>query len=179
MFPTMEVRWFYEGTVPPEVLEWFQQGTRKPEEQPRRVDYYLRLTDGDSLGIKLREGRIEIKQRHRQCGVVCLHKRATGVVEHWRKWSFGLAEAYGEPASVAAAAPSWIGVGKRRRLRTYRLTRGKEAVTVSALETIDQGCNLELANIEVHGKADDTGLLVTLFDLYPTLAQLDSQSLPV
>ena len=68
MFATAEVRWFYEGAVSPEVLEWFEQGELTPEEQPYRVDYYLRLSDRDSLGIKLREGRIEVKQRHRQHG---------------------------------------------------------------------------------------------------------------
>ena len=148
MFPTMEVRWFGEGTVPAEVWEWFHQGEQEPEGQPTRIDYYLRLPNTDSLGIKLREGRVEIKQRHRQHGVVHFHKRVAGVVEHWRKWSFQLARL----PSIVTPAPSWIGVSKERKLRRYRLTADQVVVAVSAHEHPDQGCGLELTNIRVAGK---------------------------
>ena len=93
MFPSVEARWFYDGTIPPRVLRWFREYQGSLEGPAHRVDYYLRLADGDSLGIKVREGRLEIKQRHRTYGMVEFHERATGLVEHWRKWSFQLAQA--------------------------------------------------------------------------------------
>jgi hypothetical protein len=60
MFPTTEVRWFTQGVIPSEVLRWFHEERKAFEEQPLRVDYYLRIVEGESLGVKLREGRLEI-----------------------------------------------------------------------------------------------------------------------
>ena len=152
MFPTMEVRWFYKGTVSPEASQWFQQGERRPEEQPPRVDYYLCLSDRDSLGIKLREGRIEVKRRHRQHGVVRLGERVTGLVEHWRKWSFELAEGSRNLASIVVPPASWIVVKKERKLRRYRLAEDQKIVAVPVGEYNIRGCNLELTSISVKGK---------------------------
>ena len=56
---TLEVRWFSRGALHPPVLEWFQRAMGKPEQQPARVDYYLIVVNGSSLGIKLRQGRLE------------------------------------------------------------------------------------------------------------------------
>lgn len=152
MFSTVEVRWFYEGAVPREVLEWFQGGERKPEEQACRVDYYLCLADSDALGIKLREGRIEIKQRHRQYGVLRFHERVTGLVEGWHKWSFKLAEADGGLADRDLPASSWVGVRKARELRRYRLTGDKEVMAVSVEDYPERGCNIELTKVSAGGE---------------------------
>jgi hypothetical protein len=133
-------------------LEWFQRCEHKPEEQPRRVDYYLRHVGIDSLGIKLREGRVEVKQRYRRCGVVRFHERVAGQVEHWRKWSFGLAESDGDLPGVSTLAPFWIRVEKRRTLRKYRIV-GNGVMAVREGEDFDQGCALELTSIRV-GRAE-------------------------
>ena len=61
---TTEVRWFRRGSIPQSVRQWFSTLGRQPEFQPPRLDYYLRLLDGDALGIKIREGKVEVKQRH-------------------------------------------------------------------------------------------------------------------
>jgi hypothetical protein len=152
MYPTVEVRWFYEGMVSPAVMAWFQQVEGKLEEQPCRVDYYLRLTDRGSLGIKLREGKVEIKQRYHQHGVVGFHERVSGLVEHWRKWSFELVEASGDLTSIAVPASSWIAVKKERKLRKYGLTGDKRIVAVSTGECHDQGCDLELTKVSLEGR---------------------------
>jgi hypothetical protein len=119
------------------------------ERFPCREDHYLRLTDAPTLGIKLREGRIEIKQRVRNYGMVRLHDRVTGMLEHWRKWSFQLAEARGALLSIAVPAASWIPVRKDRMLRTYRLTVDRSVVPVLALESLRQGCEMELTRVHV------------------------------
>ena len=156
MYPTAEIRWFYQGPIPPEVQSWFR-GERSarlppPEEQPARVDRYLHIPEGDSLGIKLRGGdpppRIEIKQRvpdsRFNAQSVQLHPRVTGVTEHWRKWSLPLAEADGEPAP----ATSWIPVKKARWMHTFHV-RGEEIVCVERnAESISApGCELELSTV--------------------------------
>jgi hypothetical protein len=152
MFPTVEVRWFNKGVVNPRVLNWFQKGKGKLEEQPARVDYYLRVTDGGSLGIKLREGRIEVKQRYHKHGVVRFHKRIAGLVEHWRKWSFELAERSNYPAGMAIPASSWVEVEKERIIRRYRITNQGNMEVVSARAYCDWGCDLELTSISVEGE---------------------------
>lgn len=150
MFPTAEVRWFFEGTPSLAVVEWFAQGEPKPITQPGRVDCYLRLTDGDGLGIKLRQGRLEVKQRHRQYGLVHLHQQVTGRVEGWRKWSLELAGHGRDLVSILVPAPSWIGVKKERRLRRYRVA-SQEMVAVPSEADTGEGCGLELTRIIIEG----------------------------
>jgi hypothetical protein len=117
------------------------------------VDYYLRLAGGDSLGIKLREGRIEIKQRHGPTGVVRLHDRVAGQVEHWRKWTFPLDEASSELSGLLLPPSSWIGVEKARRLRTYRVAGDDTIVAISARGYPERGCSWELTRLRVRGEA--------------------------
>lgn len=151
MLSSAEVRWFYEGAVPPDVIAWFHRGERQPVEQPRRVDYYLHPGSMDALGIKLREGRIEVKQRQRLQGVVHFHERVSGVVEGWRKWSFALAAAHSLAGDVGAPASSWIGVQKQRLLHNYRLVGEGQLVVIPGEDYSRQICHLELTRIQVRG----------------------------
>ncbi len=147
MFPTLETRWFYPGSIPPDVLAWYHYGERAPEAQPTRIDYYLRLTGNDDLGVKLREGRIEIKQRMEQYGVEHLHERVHGLVEGWRKWSFGVNDIGGGLGDAA-----WIAVRKARRLRRYCVTEAGDVIAIAGVEIVGPGCNLELAELAIHGE---------------------------
>jgi hypothetical protein len=152
MFPSVEVRWFYGATIPPQMLKWFREEHGSLEDPACRVDHYLHLPDRDSLGIKLREGRIEIKQRHRRCGTVEFHERATGLVEHWRKWSFELTQASERFPQVMVSDSSWIGVSKQRWLHRYRITGDRDIVPMDAVEYPEQGCDLELTSVKAEGK---------------------------
>jgi len=149
VYPTVEARWFCRGMVPRSVLEWFQAGGSHPYEPFSRTDYYLRRPAGDTLGIKLREGRIEIKQRQREYGLQRLHQRVAGQVEGWGKWSFALAGADSGISGVVASDPAWVGVKKERRLRVYQLTADKEVIATSAGENPAQGCGVELTQVSV------------------------------
>ncbi len=153
MYPTAEVRWFYKGTMPSEIHAWFQgRHLPPPEAQPPRVDRYLRITDSESLGVKLRGGgqtpRLEIKQRVSDSPfstqVAQLHPGVAGVVEHWRKWSQPLAESHWDPVP----ATSWIRVRKARLMHTFHVT-GDEIVHVRGnMGPVSvPGCELELSTI--------------------------------
>jgi hypothetical protein len=148
MFPTMEVRWFSAGAIPATVQAWFQLRAGQPEEQPYRVDHYLRPADGESLGIKLREGRLEVKKRRRELGVFCFHERIAGRVEHWHKWSFAFA-----PDVSSLTRPSWIGVGKERRLYRYQLTGDHQLKAISTPDYTRPGCDLELTSVSIADQA--------------------------
>jgi hypothetical protein len=152
MMSTVEVRWFGSGAVPPGLEEWFQQGEIEPEEQPRRTDHYLRPVLGDSQGIKLREGRIEVKRRTRSYGMVPLHPKVAGLVECWRKWSFELAGTRDSLEDMLVPAYNWIAVRKERRMRLYSLAAGGRVAAVTTDEAPERGCGLELTGIAVAGE---------------------------
>jgi hypothetical protein len=152
MFPTVETRWFYPGAIPSDVLAWYHHSERAPEAQPTRIDYYLRLTGHDDLGIKLREGRIEIKQRARQYGAEQLHERVHGLVEGWHKWSFGINDIGDGLNDLAGPHPAWIAIHKTRRLRRYRVTSVGDVFAITGAEIAPQACIIELAEVVIHGE---------------------------
>ena len=152
MYPTLEVRWFFQGTIPSQVQEWFQLGEREHAAALPRVDFYLRLSDVDTLGIKLRGEQIELKQRFSEYGAVCFHERVSGRVEGWRKWSFRLAESGLHLTRPPMPASAWMGVRKIRRLRKYQRLNNDRVVAISTLQRPDQGCALELTHIDIAGQ---------------------------
>lgn len=145
MFPTDEVRWFFKGAIPASVTAWFTALGCVTAVQPPRIDYYLQLNDDDSLGVNLREGRIEVKQRAHPGELVRFGERSAGQVEAWRKWGFGLAEA---DENVTEAA-QWIGVWKSRRWCVFAV--GDDGrITPTSITTIpEQGCACELTKVRL------------------------------
>jgi hypothetical protein len=159
MYPTAEVRWFQTGFIPREVKEWFESRPGQAEDQPPRRDHYLDLAGDETRSIKLRQGRLEVKQRHQQSGSVRFEERVAGVVERWHKWGFALSEM----AAVTGDLPgrdsmdaSWIAVDKDRSLYRFRLSgeeQGREvAVPVPPGVYPVQGCELELCQIHAGGQ---------------------------
>ena len=147
MYPTLEVRWFIRGSIPEEVREWFVRGDPAPVDAPPRVDYYLFLQRSNALGIKLREGRIEIKQRLHQYGNIHFHRRVTGVIEHWCKWSLPLAATHDGWAGMLVPRSSWIAVRKERMLRGYRCDADGQVVATPG-GYADRGCHMELTGVQ-------------------------------
>jgi hypothetical protein len=153
-WPTLEVRWFFQGDIPESVATWFQQGDTKPDHPEPRVDHYLHLPETDALGIKLREGKIEVKQRHRDYGTVHLTERAAGTLEKWHKWSFPLAASQGQVVESLAPSAAWIAVRKERWVRKHRVLAGRQVEPVPLAAYPDRGCTLELVSIVVgHSRA--------------------------
>jgi hypothetical protein len=130
---------------------WFHRGEGCVDRRTQRVDHYLRISYPGTLSVKFREGRMEVKQRFLRQDVVQFHQRVTGVVEHWRKWSFQLANAPRARVNIATPAGSWIPVRKERRLLTYRLTAERRVVPATApvahTDARDQGCVMELTAV--------------------------------
>lgn len=151
LISTVEVRWFFRGEIPPDVLSWFLKGLRQSAQTQARIDHYLIIADGEKLGLKLREGRIEVKQLQRRLGAMPFLERVAGIAEHWRKWSFALAGEAGVPSGLPVPALGWVGVSKERRLLRYRITGDQELVSISPARYPDQGCDLELTKVRVAG----------------------------
>lgn len=149
-FPSLEVRWFHRGAIPEQVRAWFARNDPAPILEPPRVDYYLCLQSSHALGIKVRQGSLEIKQRWHQYGNIRFHRRVTGAIEHWRKWSLPFAATGDGLAEILVPRSSWMGVRKERMLRCYRCTA--EGQVVAAQDgVIERGCHLELTTVEAGG----------------------------
>lgn len=148
VYPTVEVRWFYPGRIPAQTWNWFNQD-RSIEPVPERVDHYLRKT-GESLGVKLRQGFIEVKQHSHFYGPVLFHQAVQGQVEAWNKWSFPLSvdDEYIEPTRESSA---WLGIKKQRYIRLYVASRKVKEVLTSQPPAC--GCGWELARISIIGRS--------------------------
>ena len=148
VFSTDEVRWFLAGAIPETVTAWFgaqvcaAQVCAAPT-QPPRTDFYLQLDNDDSLGIKLREGRIEVKQREGVGTLVHLGQQAAGLVESWRKWSFNLAEA------EERVTEQWLGVWKARRWCLFDMGGNGRITPADTTTSLEQGCACELTEVRL------------------------------
>ena len=85
MYQSLETRWFYRGELPQPVRESFMDGAGDPR-FVERIDAYLLMPEVDTVGVKIREGRFEIKARvgpeedAELLGIASL-------LDRWVKWS--------------------------------------------------------------------------------------------
>ena len=161
-----EVRWFFEGEVDQHLplKQWFEtmtpfprpDGLPRPEWRGRlgdQPDIYLLIPGGTDLGIKWREGELQIKGRVAALGVQLFAGRHQGAVERWIKWSYQdlpgtWRKLFTEGSVRLITAP----VRKTRALRKLRLdpfTGTAHEVTPDTL--IDRGMALELTDLELNG----------------------------
>jgi hypothetical protein len=153
MYATTEVRWFIKGSVPENVRTWFGNWNLDSEEKVARLDYYLRITDSDALGVKLREGMIEMKQRLGKTKLVRINQHTTGCMESWRKWSFPLNGSIESTEILLDRSPRWIGIRKERSLRTFQ-SRNGSLEQVPGLESSSSDCGWELTAVKIAGIYD-------------------------
>ncbi|MDX1613181.1 MAG: hypothetical protein R3300_02660 [Candidatus Promineifilaceae bacterium] len=145
MYPTVEVRWFFRGRLPDQVTSWYRELPGPLSSAETRVDRYLRLDEGEAVGIKLREGNLEIKRRVEAFGKVSFPNRVTGRLEHWRKWSFALGIDTDAGDYVAGSDSDWLAVNKTRQLRRYLVEGGR--LLALPVSDVERGCEVELAQV--------------------------------
>ena len=151
MFPTIEVRWFHKGVMPDDVIPKILSKDQKLIEQPLRKDrYYYKTSDG-TMGIKIREGRIEIKSRFDDYGNIKFNEQIEGRVEHWQKWSFNIEETDLNYRNVLETTSSWIGITKERKLCRYQISDNHLSI-LPENEFSEMICHFELANINIRGE---------------------------
>lgn len=153
MLLTAELRWFYRGTLPEEISHWFQQDCLGEQLEPpeEREDLYLYSPGCDYLGIKLRQGRLELKWRKAELGVVRFRDRVEGKAEKWGKWL--CEDPTGESFQPTTVVGTWVGVKKVRLQRQFQVLAGKSIKPVPVNESIDQGCTVELTHLGINGNS--------------------------
>jgi hypothetical protein len=168
-FASYEVRWFFEGQANQHasLKHWFEtvvpipkaSGVGAPvwkgrlDEQP---DVYLLVPGSDDMGIKWREGELQMKGRLSSLGTHVFCGRHQGKIERWIKWSYAnTPEAY-QRLFLGAQETGLVtaSVQKTRALRKVRLdTLTGTAQEVDAQALVDRGLGCELTDLEVAGKA--------------------------
>lgn len=146
-----EARWFFPGPLPPAALDWLAAG-RPLTPEPPRVDYYLLLPGLETVGVKWRQGRLEIKRR---TGPARLFRRRwlVGRQEQWVKWAWAMAGV--APAAVPShfvklreaswitPPAAWLAVSKQRYLQRWGVADGRLTAVAAQLPPPAAGCNLE------------------------------------
>lgn len=149
---TYEVRWFFEEPNP--ALEaWFGRKGPGFNETTSRKDYYLPLSANKGLGIKLREGNIEIKKLIRQQRKKAfVPNMVEGKIQHWVKSSFTLDEKDQLSKQIIQDKKyEWIELKKERMGFQYHFTnRGKLVGNKTLHEEIPEGCQVEYTRITIH-----------------------------
>lgn len=152
MLTTYELRWFSPGKVPDNIKLWFEQRclinpSSPPEE---RSDVYLYSPENSYLGIKLRQGRLDVKWRKAEIGVVKFGEFAEGNVEKWGKWlCYDPTEESFQPNQVLSN-PTWVSVKKVRYSQLYQILPDFSPQPISADQSIENGCSVELTHIMIH-----------------------------
>lgn len=148
MLRSAEIRWFILGALPDEVLSWFKSAQILDSEGVQ-VHEYLLFPDCQSVGVKLREGRFEIKAILAASQPLSLDLGIRGRTDEWIKWSFA-SEGLQAIDPALHQAGRWLKVYKERFLRRFSADRGS-LVEVTAKRGClpGVGCNIELTRIEV------------------------------
>ena len=147
---TREIRWFTAG-VDENILKWFAARHQSFEHTPSRTDLYL-LTDKDDTTIKLREGKIEIKQRNGAGSSGHLTSSAEGYFENWTKWCFNLDDS--KVAQLTSEiVENWIEVVKTRLGVKVALGNNNQPIIHPLSEEIESGWQVEYTKVEIGNKA--------------------------
>lgn len=168
-FSSHEVRWFFDGASDEyePLRRWFETVAPFPknpdvgppvwqarlDDQP---DIYLIIPGGTDMGIKWREGELQVKGRISSLGTQIFCGRHRGNVERWMKWSYpNMPPAYknlfisGHQQDLLTVA-----VKKLRALRKVHVnTFTGQPEEVESTVQIDRGLGIELTDLQIKGKA--------------------------
>ncbi|WP_318312612.1 hypothetical protein [Flagellimonas crocea] len=146
MYRTKEIRWFFKEEKE-QLSNWFQQldGTSTHI----RTDFYLNINNED-IGIKLREGKIEVKHRVGTRAYGCLSDNIWGCFDEYIKWSFNVQEQDSVLSKITDYQYcQWIPVTKEQKL--VQLTEENGSIrTKSIAEDLLNGCQIEYSTIKIY-----------------------------
>ncbi|MCG9972010.1 hypothetical protein [Christiangramia crocea] len=149
MFNSKEIRWFSK-TEDKAISNWFKKKSYSFEDTEARTDFYLPLTGKKEIGIKLREGKIEVKQLIAEPEKGNLSANAEGFFERYSKWSFSTSENDSLSKEIITEKKyDWLDVKKERMgVKLKKETNGNTAI-VKIDEFISYGCQIEYTRIKV------------------------------
>jgi hypothetical protein len=143
-----ETRWFFRGEVPKNIASWFGAG-ESGRFEPERTDHYLEIPSCRTLGVKVREGRLELKALVGTAGVRNFADTVTAFRDTWVKWSPGGGSEQGLRELVNNPGDRWIAVRKKRCLRRFALENGEVKEMPAAAIQVVPGCHAELTAVDL------------------------------
>ena len=168
-FSSHEVRWFFDGTSDQyeSLRRWFETVAPFPknpdvgplvwqgrlDDQP---DIYLIIPGSIDMGIKWREGELQIKGRMASLGTQIFCGRHQGNVERWMKWSYpNMPPTYKNLFFVGHEQDLLtVPVKKVRAMRKVRVnTVTSQPEEVESTTQIDRGLGIELTDLQIKGNA--------------------------
>ena len=153
MLPTVEIRWFIKGEIPDLLLDWFNGLKGDPTIMSQRTDYYLCMPD-TGIGIKIREGLIEHKQRSDGMGELWSDGVHSGAIEQWEKWSFPLDDTGAMHKMLDTYPESWQGITKKRSIRILDFDEKNRIRNTSYEALKETACGWELTELIIEGSPD-------------------------
>lgn len=145
---TREVRWFLPNPRPDLVL-WFEGLSADAYTREAREDQYLLLPRQVALGVKVREGRLELKYRIGSPESVWVAPGVPGRLEEWEKFSLQT-EAAGPYAIEDRVAACWLPVLKKRLVTL--VTSGENGPAFHAPDqAVTAGVQLEYTELQIEG----------------------------
>lgn len=150
MYKSKELRWF-STRKNEKIMDWFGSHRLNLDSTEARTDFYLPLQKED-IGIKLREGHIEIKHRTVPPEAVRLKSSVKGYLEEWIKWSFE--KKADDPMFEAITKKKeydWHEVAKKR-MAVKLIQKDGNLITVPAIEEVPYGCQIEYTLTRQMGK---------------------------
>lgn len=165
-YHSAELRWFLPEQSPwDRLLDWFTlqgrlainvEGQYDPRAaagtfvkvEQERIDEYLLLPQCATVGVKQRQGKLEVKALIAGPHPFSLG-RVVGRVDQWVKWSFDPSEAIATQFAIELdQVGPWRRVAKKRYAQKISLDLGG-AVSVSPDQYPEIGCTIELTMIDV------------------------------
>jgi len=145
-----ELRWFFSGRVPPDIERWFRIAEACGGAETR-VDQYVLMDGCESVSVKLRERRFEVKTRVENPHPVALGVDITGLMDDWVKWSV-TSPATGRLGSAAQSSDRVVAVAKRRWRHKFRIVDERPQPVPCGSQANGAGCTAELASLTVDGQ---------------------------
>jgi hypothetical protein len=169
LFQSAEIRWFLPPTIDGEyVLNWFlgieniksnnvfeerllKHLPNNIKKEDLRTDEYLVIPLCTAVGIKKRQGKLEVKA---QIGIEETSKNESveGKLNYWSKWSFQPSESIkNSMKDDLDLCGDWLKINKIRYL--LKLARSKDGIIeISPEEWPESGCQVELTEIWKEGE---------------------------
>lgn len=141
---TAEVRWFLSGEYQ-SIEKWFQQNGKKFKNEWTELDCYLPLEGSQSLSLKIRDRKVETKQRtHYE--TFSFSNAHQGYLEHWLKWE----KLLHDKSNAAQIFQDKLVEVKKERLLLYFPVQNN-SVKFSKTKPAE-GCQVELSKVKIANK---------------------------
>ncbi|MEH0154049.1 hypothetical protein V6R21_07855 [Limibacter armeniacum] len=152
MNSSKEMRWFSTKAIQP-IIRWFEEKELTFSSSSVRTDFYLPLQNKADLGIKTREGKVEIKQRMTAPVSKKLSENVEGYLEEWVKWSFKTANDDKLLKEIVEERQhDWVEVQKERMVAILTKDLNGQLILVNANCWVDYGCQIEYTRLKINGK---------------------------